>query len=154
MPIYDDFGIEHKMGHVGTHFLQPRILTPTPKLVDEIVQDLEETYSLSSLRESPLRPLVTSLSRSIARAWDHAYNGRLDEGCMFMMIALVQVLSEKGNANQYVSNRGAAISHQQLGISFDEARKLISVLYDKRSRPVNDGMSPSFEDFDTLGKTP
>ena len=41
-----------------------------------------------------------------------------------------------------------------MGISFDEARKLISVLYDKRSRPVNDGMSPSFEDFDTLGKTP
>jgi len=144
---YHGFGVDHKHGWVGRQHQQPEFRLPTPRLLDEIIGDLSRLFDLSQVQSTSLMPLVTSIARSISRGWSHAYNGRVDEAFLFMVISLEQVFSSKVATSQHLARRTAVVWHQELGRPFDEMRRLVADLYDNRSRIVHDGESPEFESF-------
>lgn len=147
---YNEFGVDHNLGWVGKQFVQPGFRMPTPRLLDELLTTLAQSFDLARIESSPLFPLINEIARSISRGWTHAYNGRQDEAFLFMVISLEQVFSDSIATTQTLAKRTAVVCHREHGISFDVMRRKVVDLYDKRSRIVHDGESPDVDSFFAL----
>jgi len=147
---YFEFGVDHKHGWVGRQHQQPEFRLPSPRLLDELISRFTQSFSLQGIQSSPLMPLIRDIARSISRGWTHAYNGRIDEAFLFMVISLEQVFTSKMSTSQNLAKRTAVLCHQELEKPFDDVRRMVSDLYDKRSRIVHDGESPDFDSFSDL----
>ncbi len=147
---YAGFGVDHKHGWVGRQHQQPDFRLPSPRLLDELISGFTKSFALHDIESSPLMPLIKNIARSISRGWTHAYSGRVDEAFLFMVISLEQIFSSKIATSQNLARRTAVVCHQELEKPFDEVRRMVSDLYDKRSRIVHDGESPDFDSFSNL----
>jgi hypothetical protein len=144
---YNGFGVDHNFGWVGKQFFQPGFRMPTPRLLDELLTTLAQSFDIARIESSPLFPLINEIARSISRGWTHAYNGRQDEAFLFMVISLEQVFSDSIATTQTLAKRTAVVCHREHGKSFDDMRRQVVNLYDKRSRIVHDGESPDVDSF-------
>ena len=145
---YQKFGLEHSHGQVGMQYLQRGTALPGPSFAEKAFRSLDHCYKMSGLPLSPFCTLIQGIARSISRSWTHAYEGRLDEAFLFMIIALEQVFSERSATTQAVASRTAVVTYRALQKQFGEAQKMLLQLYDKRSRLVHGGKPVEYADFE------
>jgi hypothetical protein len=137
-----------RWGYVAPNSSTPSIdLASTNKHIPEAVSTLAR-FGITATEQNELYASLTSFGRFVGRARQHWWDGRQEEGFLHFIIALDLLLGEKDSATDAVAGRTAVLVHGSQGKSFDEQFKLMSRLYDKRSRYVHQGRPVEKQDVE------
>jgi hypothetical protein len=107
--------------------------------VQSLLDNVSKSFQIKEVVDSRLRGLMIQVCRSISRSNSHLWSLRRDESFLFLIIALEQVFSEKENTTKALTRRTAMVVHRALRLTFKEAEKLASRLYDRRCKLVHQG---------------
>lgn len=100
-------------------------------------------YRINEVGDSELGRTLLACGRLSSEATRFLEGGRPDDAALYATICLEHVFSEKSSAVQAVCTRTAAVTHVRLSMSFSEAEKELTKLYDARSRFVHSGAAVS-----------
>jgi hypothetical protein len=109
---------------------------------------LRDEFNFHGLSASkPLDSAIASYCRFLQRAHTHRLNGRPDEAFLHFVIALDLLLGLEGRSSESVCLRASVLVHRQLDTSLDAQISKLKRLYDRRSKYVHEGKSPSENDL-------
>jgi len=147
--VFLDIG-KRKMGWVTSDRTGDRTLSfgGVSKAVTGTSHVLRLHFGLADSNVERCHPLLQQFFRFLAVAQDHRQADRVSEAFLHLVIALDLVFGEKDKSTSSVSDRVAVLSHRGLGVSFDDARKRVKHVYDRRSKYVHEGKSPSESDWE------
>jgi hypothetical protein len=130
-----------RWGYVAPHSSATRIdLAGTNKRIPQALRTLAE-FGIGGPSQSELYASLSSFARFVGRARRHTWDGRHEEGFLHFIIALDLLLGEKESSTDAVAGRSAVLVHRAMGRGFDEQFKIMTRLYDKRSRYVHQGQA-------------
>jgi hypothetical protein len=100
---------------------------------------LLKEFGFTEFTESEIHQSIRSFCSFAARAEAHYSVGNNDEGFLHHVIALELVLGNEDELAKSISTRLAVLSHEQLGITYQQALSITRRAYDVRSKYVHEG---------------
>jgi hypothetical protein len=140
------------IGATGWAFVAPSVagvrveLAKTNKTIPATERKLKQ-FGVGAMGSSELISTFETFVRFVARARKHFWHGRIDESFLHFVIALDLLLGEPAASTKAIGNRVAVLVYSHFARTFEAQKKEIESLYDKRSRYVHEGQSPSETDL-------
>jgi len=101
----------------------------------------------------PNRPFdrgVRSYCRFLQKAQRQRMDWQFDESFLHFVVALDLVFGTQGRSSASLASRVATIVYRPINVPLPEAVKRLRSLYDKRSKYVHEGLSPTADDLDSV----
>ena len=114
-------------------------LSESDRVIPEAEKKLKDEYNFTKFNDSEIHQTIKTFSRFIYKAKGHFHANRPDESFLHYVIALDLVLGDKDSSNKSIKERTAVLVYKALGNSYDDQKKIIGKIYDKRSRYVHKG---------------
>jgi hypothetical protein len=97
--------------------------------------------------DKPIDAAIRTYARFLQRAHEHRLKERPDESFLHFVIALDLLLGSEGRSSESVCQRGALLVHRQLGNTLTAQLTVLKRIYDRRSKYVHEGKSPTADDL-------
>jgi Apea-like HEPN len=141
----------------GRGFVAPhgaRFLTMNFGGVDEAVPEtlerLRTEFDFDPQNGGELHQAIKIYARFLTRAKRHLIDDRPAEAYLHFVIALDLLFGDKDGLTRNIASRVAVIVYQRMGMSFNDAVKTISKIYDARSKYVHRGVTTGMTNTKTV----
>lgn len=141
---------DSKTGWVGCYGRVLSVQIGSPQAAIHKFDQFQNDYNIAAVRRSSLASLIEAACHLQRSSMAHFRGNRVSDAALYACIVLELFFGEKENVAQKIAGRTAAILHKFLGKEFDDAKKTIERLYDKRSKFVHAGEKVSFEDCESI----
>lgn len=121
------------------------------RAVPSTIRRLKQEFGVDDTATSgELHQTIKTYARFVAKAKQHLIDHRQAEAYLHFIIALDLLFGDKDSLARTITKRVAILVYQKLGVSFQQAVKMVANMYDVRSRYVHEGNSQGMSDIQTV----
>ena len=120
--------------------------------IPAVVSDLRDRFGFTAFRESDIHHSLHAFALFVSKAKRHELDGRTAEAFLHYVIALDLIFGEQEASTSSVSKRTAIVVHRALNMTITAAQKMISRLYDHRSKYVHKGIETPSQEIENVAR--